>query len=260
VTFAAWFNLLSANSSKVFTEMKRYLPNTLSLIFTFYFVFLAMFFGLQFGGNPANFEFNIQFVIVSNMFWFLALMAMQGIGWEITTEATRGTLEQLYMSPMGAWRILLARMVGSIAVNLVFMSVLLVLAMATARQWLNLDLITIVPILVPTLISMIGVGFMVAGLSILFKQIQAFLQILQFVFLGLVFVPLSVTPFLELAPFVRGVDMTRQVMVNNLSLTQIPPLDFGLLVVNAAVYFVLGLLVFRRCEAVAMQRGLLGHY
>jgi ABC-2 type transport system permease protein len=254
------FNLLSANIRKVGIEMLRYLPNTISLVITFYAIFLAMFLGIRFVGDPSTADASIQYLIVSNAFWFLAIMAMQGIGWEITNEATRGTLEQLSMSPMGLPRILLARMIGTILFNLAIIAVMLVMVMATAQQWLTFDLVTILPILAFTLLSMIGVGFIVAGLSIIFKQIQAFLQILQFILLGLVFIPLSATPLLELAPFVRGVDMIRRAMMGGLSLTQIPPADFGLLALNAAVYFALGFVVFRRCERIAMTRGLLGHY
>ncbi len=253
-------HLLTANVRKVSIEMLRYLPNTISLIISFYAVFLAMFFGIKIVGDPNQVETNVQFLIVSNAFWFLAIMAMQGIGWEVTDEATRGTLEQLYMSPIAAWKILLARMIGTITVNLVIITLMLVLVMATAQQWLNFDLMTIGPILLLTLVSMIGVGFMIAGLAIIFKQIQAFLQIVQFIFLGLIVVPLSVAPWLEFAPFVKGVNLVRQVMMSGLSLSQIAMLDWLSLLLNAAVYFVLGVLIFKRCENVAMQRGLLGQY
>ena len=253
-------NVMTANSRKIAIEMKRYLPNTISMVATFYFIFLAMFFGIKIIGDPGSAEANIQYAIVSNAFWFLAIVAMTSMGWEITAEATRGTLEQLYMSPMGTTLILLSRMVALIIVNLLIIALMLILVMWTAGQWLNLDLFTILPILVPTLVSMIGVGFIVAGLSIVYKQIQALLQIMQFIFLGLVFVPLSTAPWLELAPFVKGVDLTRQVMTEGLGLTQITPTDWLLLLLNAAVYFLLGVMIFKACERRAMNRGLLGQY
>jgi ABC-2 type transport system permease protein len=253
------YNALVANSRKVIIEMQRYLPNTLSLVATFYIIFLAMFFGIRIIGDPATAEANIQFVIVSNAFWFLAIMAMTSMGWEVTTEATRGTLEQLAMSPVGLPAILLLRMIANIAAQLVIIAAMLVLVMWTAGQWLNFDL-TLLPILVPTLISMIGIGYVVAGLSIIFKQIQALLQILQFVFLGMTFVPLSALPWLELAPFVKGVDLTRQVMTQGLGLGDLGFLDWLSLIANAALYFTLGLVFFRWCEQVARRQGLLGQY
>ncbi len=174
---SSYLNVLLANLRKVATEMRRYLPNTISTVITFYAIFLMFFLGIQVLGAPESAEANTQYVIVSTALWFLALMAMQGIGWEITLEATRGTLEQLYMSPMGAWRILLARMVGTVSVNLIIIVLMVFLSMVTARQWLNLDLVTLLPILFLTIVGMLGVGFMVAGLALVYKQVDSLLQI-----------------------------------------------------------------------------------
>ena len=185
---------------------------------------------------------------------------MQGIGWEITSEATRGTLEQLYMSPIAPWRILLARMSGIVLLNLIVYVVILVLIMATTGRWLHFDLATLVPLFALTLTGMIGVGFMVAGLALVFKQIQAFLQIVQFFFFGMVAVPVGLSPWLELVPVVRGSTMIREAMTNGVGL-----LDFGasawlLLGANAAVTFALGVVLYRLAERRALDRGLLGQY
>jgi ABC-2 type transport system permease protein len=255
-----WLNLLNANIRKEYIEMKRYLPDTISLFLTFYFIFLAMFFGIKFIGDPSAFEASMQYSIVSYVFWFLSLIAMQSIGWAITNEAMRGTLEQLYMSPMGVWKIMMARMTGEVLVNVFLIVIFLYAAMLTSGQWLHLNPFTTLPIVLLTLISMFGVGFMIAGLAIIFKQIQSLLNIIQFIFMGLTFVPLSMAPYLAFAPFVKGVDMVRTVMIEGLSLTQIPWTDFVVLALNALVYFTLGVWIFLRCERYSMRKGLLGHY
>ncbi len=253
-------NALLANIYKVATEMWRYLPNTVSTVITFYAIFLMFFLGVQVLGTPETAEANTQYVIVSTALWFLALMAMQGIGWEITLEATRGTLEQLYMSPLGAWRILLSRMIGTVLVNLLIIALTMFLSMLTARQWLNLDLVTLLPILLLTITGMLGVGFMVAGLALIYKQVESLLQIAQFVFLALVAVPLSVAPWLELAPVVKGADMVRAVMVGGVSLGGFGVLEWASLAGSAAVYFASGVGLYKLAERRAMNRGLLGQY
>src|SRR5690625_7728581 len=65
------------------------------------------------------------------------------------------------------------------------------------------------PILIHTLISMFGLGLMIAGISIIVKQVQAFLQILQFILAGLTFVSLGKVPWLAYFPFVKGVNLLR---------------------------------------------------
>ena len=253
-------NVLSANVRKVGIEMMRYLPNTLSTIVTFYAIFLMFFLGIRVIGGPETTSESSAYLIVSMVLWFLALMAMQGIGWEITNEATRGTLEQLYMSPVGTWQILLSRMVGSVIVNLVIMVAVLLLNMLTAGVWLTFDLLTLAPLLFLTVVCMLGVGFMVAGLALVFKQIQAFLQIAQFIFFALVAVPVSLSPWLEALPVVRGSTMIRAAMTEGVTLAGFSATTWALLVANTAFYFALGILLYKLAERRAMDKGLLGQY
>lgn len=255
-----WLQLLKANLRKEYIELKRYLPNTLAMIVTFYCIFLGMFAGIQIIGDPSSQDVNTQYAIVNYIVWFLAMIVMQDIGWQVTNEAMRGTLEQLSMSPMGLWRIMTARLVATTLIYIVILIGLLYLSMMTAGEWLNVDVVTIAPILLLTLISMFGVGFMIAGISITLKQVQSFLQILQFILAGLTFVPLSVAPFLAYFPFVKGVDLIRDVMINGATFSQIGTGHFLVLGFNAVFYFGLGLLVFLYCERVAMSKGLLSHY
>lgn len=255
-----WLHLFNANFRKEYIELKRYLPNTIALVVTFYIIFLAAFFGIMFIGDPASFDTNVQYSIVSVVFWSLTMMTMNFIGYSVITEATRGTLEQLYMSPMGVWKIMLTRIVSQLGLQSVIMILLLFGAMLTSGQWLSLNPMTTIPIIIVTMISMVGVSFMIAGLAINVKQIQAFLQIFQFVLMGLVFVPITVAPFLAFAPFVKGVNMVRTVMLENLTLTDLSLSDYGVLILNSLVYLILGLVVFDRCEKIAMKKGLLGQY
>ncbi|WP_339229021.1 ABC transporter permease [Oceanobacillus sp. FSL K6-2867] len=213
-----WLNLLKANMKKEYIELKRYLPNTIAMLLTFYIIFLGMFAGIQLIGDPSAQDSNIQYAIVNYIFWFLSFMVINSIGYEMINEAMKGTLEQLSMSPMGMWRIMAARLISTTFINLVIVVVLLYLSMATAGQWLNIDVITIAPILLLTVISMFGVGFIIAGISIILKQVQAFLQILQFILMALTFIPLSVSPVLAFLPFVKGIDMIREIMINGAAL------------------------------------------
>ena len=252
--------VFDANVRKVVIELRRYLPNTISLVVTFYVIFLAMFLGISVIGDPANAEANLRFAIVGNAFWFLLLMGVSSMGWELTTEATRGTLEQLAMSPVGLRAILAARMVGTLLVNLVITSAMLVLTMLTAGQWLSFDLPLLAAILAPTFVAVVGLGYAVAGLALVYKQISALLQVLQFVFLAFAFVPLSVAPWLELAPVVKGIDMIRLALVEGVALHAFGVRDWASLALNGAVYLGLGLLAFGLAERRATARGLLGQY
>lgn len=257
---AVYLTVFDANARKVLIELRRYLPNTISLVITFYAIFLAMFLGITVVGDPATAEANLRFAIIGNAFWFLLLLGINSMGFEITTEATRGTLEQLAMSPVGMPTILLARMVATLAVYLVITSLMLVLTMVTAGQWFVFDVPLLLTILVPTLVGVLGIGYAVAGLAVLYKQIGSFLQILQFVFLGVAFVPLAVAPFLEIAPIVKGIDMVRAAMLGGAGFGDFTMRDWGSLLASSLVWFSLGLAAYRAAHARAVRLGLLGQY
>lgn len=249
-----------ANFLKYVIELKRYLPNTLSMFLTFYAIFVFMLLGVRFVGDPGAADENVRYLLVANGFWFLLMLGVNSMGWELTNEALRGTLEQLYMSTIPVWVILLFRMVASFVVNLVILAALTVLSMATAGQWLTIDVVALAAILPGTMLGVMGLGFAVAGLTIVYKQVNAMLQLLQFALMGIAFVPLSLSPLMELAPAAKGIDMVRQVMAEGLPLPAFTAADWGSLLLNGAVYFLVGLGVFKLLERRAMRRGLLGHY
>ncbi|MEN2767879.1 ABC transporter permease [Ornithinibacillus xuwenensis] len=255
-----FLNVFNANIRREYILLKRYLPNTIAMLITFYVLFLGMFAGISLIGDPSSQDTNIQYVIVNYIFWFLAMVVVNDIGWQITNEATQGTLEQLGMSPIGIWKIMLSRLLSSTIIEFIIIVFLLYVSMLTAGQWLNVDVLSILPILILTLISMFGLGLIIAGFTMILKQIQAFLQILQFILAGLTFVPLSVAPFLAFFPFVKGIDMVREVMINGVTLSEFTMGDIAILLFNAVFYFAIGLLVFLRCERFAMKKGLLAHY
>ncbi|WP_374016706.1 hypothetical protein ABU162_21030 [Paenibacillus thiaminolyticus] len=51
------------------------------------------------------------------------MMTMNFIGSSVVTEATRGTLEQIYMPPMGMWKIMLTRIIAQFGLQSVIMVV-----------------------------------------------------------------------------------------------------------------------------------------
>ena len=253
-------NSFRANFAKNVIELKRYLPNTLSLVLTFYFIFVFLLLGVKFIGDPTTAAENIRYLMVANGFWFLLMLCVQNVGWELTNEALRGTLEQLYMSTVPVWLILLFRMVASLIINLVILVVLMVLSMLTAGEWLSVDIVALVAILPGTLLGALGIGFVVAGVTIVYKQVNAMLQLVQFVLMAIAYVPLALSPLMELAPAAKGIDMVRKVTAEGVPLSSFTGSDWASLLANGFVYLAVGLVIFKLLERRAMRRGLLGHY
>ncbi len=253
-------NVLRVNFSKQLIELKRYAPDTIGLLITFYAIFLLLFLGIQAVGDPSTADASIQYVIVSNAFWMLLMMSFISMASEVSNEAIRGTLEQLYMSPVPAWRIMLARALSSVVIYLVLVILIVVLAMFTSGQWLSFSVPAALLLGVPTVASVLGLGFIGAGLALVFKQIGNLLQIGQFFLMAMAFTPVGIFPGLELLPAMKGIDLVRNIAIGEISLLQVGAADWWIVAANGAGWLAVGLLVFRLLEKRALQRGVLGKY
>ncbi len=254
------FEVLRVNLSKQLIEKRRYLPDTIGEIITFYAIFLMLFLGIRTMGDPASASENIRYIIVSNAFWMLLVLMFMTMAGELANEAIRGTLEQLYMSPQPAWVIILARALANLFIYMLLVVMVVLLAMFTSGQWLSFSLPAALLLGVPTIAAVLGLGFIGAGLALVYKQIGSLLQIGQFFLMAMAFAPVAVLPGLELLPAMKGMDLVRSIAVGDLQLAQIPAADWWVVGLNGFGWFAVGLLIFRLLERRAINRGLLGKY
>lgn len=248
-------------TKRSFIMFRRYAFDTLSGIITIYLFFLLIFYGARaLLGGQQGYGDTLSGIVVGFFIWILAIFTYSELSFDLVREATEGTLEQLSMSPMGLTRVLVARFVAGLGLQLALLATLLVLMMASTGRWLHLDVVSLVPLVVLTMTGVLGVGFVMGGLAIVFKRIQSSLQILQFLFPVLLVAPLERFPAVKYLPLSWGNRLISSVMVDGTSIFSIAPSDLGFLVLNSAVWMAIGVIVFRRFERIARQRGLLAHY
>ncbi len=242
-------------------ELKRYAFNTLSGLVTLYLIFLLIFAGAKYAqGFGINlFGESLEGLVVGFLVWTFALSAYSDLSWSIMREAQQGTLEQLYMCPFGFRFVSFAWIVSSFLTTFVFSGTLLFLMMVTTGKYLHLPIGTLLPLAFLTVAPIYGVGFVMAGLALVFKRIQAFFQILQFVFVFFLFTPPD-SWWAKTLPLSLGTRLIGKVMTEGQSPRDLPPLDLLVLLGVAAFYLGLGLLIFSVCERIAKNRGLLAHY
>jgi ABC-2 type transport system permease protein len=242
-------------------EFRRYAFDTITGLVMIYGFFLLIFFGAKvFGGGRTGFGDTISAVVVYFALWSLTVFALGVLTYELTQEAQQGTLEQVAMSPFGLARVLVARTFTGLVIYFTMMAGLLVAMMATTGRWLNLAPFSMLPIILLTIVGVIGLGFVLAGIAIVFKRVQQALQVWQLIVFGLIVAPVEQVPFTKYLPLTWGATLLRRVMVGGESFYSMPAGDVLLLVANSVFYFGLGIVIFKRFEAVARERGLLGHY
>lgn len=242
-------------------ELRRYAFDMVSGMVSVYGFFVVIFFGARlFGGDRPQFGETLEGLVVSYAVWAFTILALGALTFEIVQEAQQGTFEQLGMSPFGLVHVLVARVFTSLVVYFVIWSTMLVLMMATSGKWLHIDVVSLVPLLALTLLGIVGIGFVLGGMAVVFKRIQNALNVYQILIIGLVIIPAEEVPVVKYLPLSWGTYLVRRVMVDETSIFEMAPGDLLLLAGVSLFYFFGGLAVFRLFERTARERGLLGHY
>ncbi len=242
---------------KYFIELKRYFLNTVMTMGGIFILFMLVFFGLR------SFEAGtdtLQGTIVGFAMWIFAVMAYSEMSWGLLQEARDGTLEQLYLTPSTFRRISAYRVLGSFIFQFALFVAFLGIMMVVTGQYLSLNT-GVILLIALTLLSIYGIGYMMGGLSLVFKKVQAGNQILQFLFILFLVLPtITDHPIIYFVPISWGNHLINRMMVDGLTLLDFTMFEYSILIVNSFTYLIGGLLIFGLMEKTAKRRGLLGHY
>lgn len=237
----------------------RYPVNTATLFVSMFLFFSLIFFGGRAVAGPAIVDSEAG-IVVGFFLWTLATRSFRGLADSVMNEARWGTLERLFMSPYGFGTVMIVKTTVNIVLSLVWAGLMLLPMMAVTGRWLTIDLLTTVPLLLLTLLPIVGIGFAMGGLAVIFKRVENLFGILTFGFVGLIAAPVGEFPLLGLLPVTQGSFMTRQAMETGTRLWEFSAADLGMLVATGLVYTAVGFFLFQRAQRRARREGVLGHY
>jgi ABC-2 type transport system permease protein len=241
-----------------------YRVNTLAGTLTLGFIFVSV--GFLLGGGLLAPQ-DLAPALLGYLTWIFVSSAVSDLSYGLQAEISAGTLEQMVMSPTPLGLLLMGRVlanmiIAAIQVSLMATAMIVLLGVRIPFRWQGL------PVLGTTLVGVFGFGFAVAGATLVLKQVQSVIALLNnaLAFLNGTFLPVSAMPawmavISRALPSTRGVTVLRQVVLEGHSLGVVWR-DGSLLwlAVQSIVYFAAGWLVLVRCERVAKQRGSLGRY
>jgi ABC-2 type transport system permease protein len=242
-------------------EFMRYPFDLVTGMCVFYVIFLAIFYGdRSFGSAEARSGSGVSALVIGFVVFVLTQQTFQGFGSQLINESAAGTLEQLAMNRYGLVSVLLADFSAQAAVNTVVIGLVIVPMMATTGQWLHFDALTVIPLMLLTMGSVVGLGLAVGGCALVFKRINGLAGVLQFGFIFLVAAPVDRFPLLKLLPIANANFILREALIRGRSLYDHPISELCLLVGVVIGWLVVGLVVFSIMESKARQRALLGQY
>lgn len=241
--------------------MARYPINTAGAILGLYGLFLVVYFG---GQSLVGDGFNETrgALIVGFFLFIMGNVSYKSLASAFAAEAKWGTLERLYLSPIGFGWVAILLSVSSLVTTFLMGFTMLGLMLLTTGQPLSIDVVNIVPILLFTLMTTAGLGFLFGGATVRYKQIGAVFSLGKFIFVGLIALgPIANDiPSLKLLPLVQGSLLLQRVMNDGTRLWELAPGELAVLVGVGLGYFLLGYVLLYAFTERARETGVMGHY
>lgn len=256
---AGYLQLIKMVLYREYLIFVRYPANALGGIFISVFFFGVLFYGGQMLDGQALDE-SIEGIIVGYFLWSLSIGAYQSLSNDIQSEVQWGTLERHIMTPFGFAPVALLKGAAKVVRTFITSAVVLVIMLLMTGTTLNLNIVTTLVVATLSIISVLGLGFAVGGITVLYKRISNWLNLLQFSFIILISAPVLDQPWMRFLPLAHGSAMLQRAMTEGLQLWEFSPGELGLLVAVAIGYLVGGYVIFQIATKRARRLGVLGDY
>ncbi|WP_178916773.1 ABC transporter permease [Natronomonas gomsonensis] len=256
---AGYYHLARAVLYREFLLFVRYPANAIGGIVISLFFFGVLFYGGRMLAGQALTD-SIEGIIVGYFLWTLSVGAYSSISNDIGSEVQWGTLERHVMTPFGFAPVALLKGAAKVVRTFLISSIILGAMLLITGTRLELHVGTIVVVASLSILSVLGLGFAAGGITVLYKRIGNWLNLLQFGFVVLISAPALEVPWLKVLPLAHGSDLLQRTMVGGVRLWEFPPADVALLVVVAVGYLGLGYAVFQVSTRRARRLGVLGDY
>ncbi len=262
-----WLKIARAEAYRDIITSLRYPLEVVTGVAILFMLFMGLYASAKGLAGPMVSAGGQDAMIIGFTMWFFAIMAINTMSVDIESEARQGTLEQVYLHAPNYLGLLWVRGVVHLAMGSWVVIVLSVLIQAATKHWLHIGWYNIGPLIGISAVGVLGlcgVGLMLGALSLMFKRIGQLAAILQFGLYILAQLKLEDMPpaWGVIAPHVPLIGL-----VNLVKLLATPGADpallqsgFMWLLIDSAVYALLGSLVFAWAEKQARKAGSLSHY
>ena len=256
---AGYYHLARAVLYREFLLFVRYPANAVGGIVISLFFFGVLFYGGRMLAGRALTD-SIEGIVVGYFLWTLSVGAYSAISNDIGSEVQWGTLERHVMTPFGFAPVALLKGAAKVVRTFLLSSVILAVMLLVTGTSLRLHAFTIVVVATLSILSVLGLGFAAGGITVLYKRVGNWLNLLQFGFVVLISAPALEMPWLKVLPLAHGSELLQRAMVDGVRLWEFPPADLALLVAVAVGYLGFGYAVFRASTRRARRLGVLGDY
>lgn len=270
-----FFLILKAEVVRSFIIMRRYWFATATGLLISYGFMMALIYA--FVSNPDSIaELEMSRSIFDKIVGFLiGMLAMGLVGMfsqGLQGMARTGELEQVCMSPHGLITNFMARSMVSAVMSLFTSSILLTLLAISLKGRLHAAPVATFVVLALTYINLIGFGFMVGGLVLVFKQTGEIAMLIRLALIAVAVatehvprLPAYARAFAHCIPITDAAIVLKYVLIDGQVLNDVPVRfyahpSFFFLILNATAWTLIGMSCFRYLENWSRDKGTLGAY
>lgn len=257
-------DIVIASIYKELLHKKRYLFNTIISMVLFYVIFFFLWGGYSIFLNknslsPINLGSSISSVIISYYAWTMILSVYTFTAYIVQMNRQYGTIENLIINAGNFSFLLISENLVSILFYFIFSWINILIFSLISGISFYINFFTVLYIIIIGLLSILGLSFVIAGFSLLFRQTDSITSIFQFILLGILFIPDSLISRL-LLPFYQANRLLQKSFIQNISLESFGVYDHLFLIFNTVLYLSIGLIFFNKCLNKAKSKGTLSFY
>jgi len=256
---AGYYHLAKAVLYREALVFVRYPANAVGGIVIALFFFGLLFYGGRMIAGQALTD-SLEGIIVGYFLWTLSVGAYSSVSNDIGSEVQWGTLERHVMTPFGFAPVALLKGVAKLVRTFLTSAVILAVMLLLTGTRLEIDVLTIVVVAALSVAAVLGLGFAAGGVTVLYKRVGNWLNLLQFGFIVLISAPAFDLGWTRLLPLAHGSALLQRAMLEGTRLWEFSAVDLGLLVGTAVGYFAFGYVVFHYATRRARRLGVLGDY
>ena len=256
--------------------VSRYRLSVASQIFTplYQGVLPALLFGASFavGGKVVGLEKTIGtadlagFIFLGGIISGLVATAFWAMAMSFRNEMETGTLEPTWLTPTSKEMLVLGRAIGGMFWFAFGQIALLTIGALFFGLRLRLETLYALPALVLATIALVGVAHLLAGIVLLVRDANLFIDCTNFLFatasgaaFPVLLLPGVLQPIAYALPTTYAMDLLRMYALGTRPLID-PALEYAALLVSTVVMFPIGRWAFSRAEHRMRVRGTLGQY
>lgn len=205
------------------------------------------------------------YALIGYTLWWVSSSPIEAYVWGVRRELQRGTFETNVLSPSSLTAILLGLALSWMLMDSILMIIVFLIGVFLFKIPLSAVIVLkSLPVILLSLLTFLGFGFLFAGLVMLLKNIGPFAQLFEFgmLFFSGVFFPLTLMPswvqsFAEIIPLTHAISTVRTIFSGG-GYSQASS-SIGWLVILAPLYWLIGYLLFRWAEKLTRVIGYGGY-